>query len=71
VRATYEVPDVHCQNCVRHITDELMTIPGVQGVIVDLAGKTVTVDHDGAVTDSQIRAGIDEAGYEVAGETGR
>jgi copper chaperone CopZ len=48
------------------VTEELEKIPGVQNVIVDLADKTVTVNHDGAVTDPQIRAGIEEAGYEVA-----
>lgn len=66
MRETYPVPGVSCENCVRHITEELMEIPGVQGVIVDLAEKTVTVDHDGGVSDEQVRAGIEEAGYEVA-----
>jgi copper ion binding protein len=66
VRQTFQVPGVSCQNCVRHVTEELEKIPGVQNVVVDLDRKTVTVDHDGAVTDPQIRAGIEEAGYEVA-----
>jgi copper chaperone CopZ len=66
MRQTYQVPDVSCQNCVRHITEELETIPGVREVVVDLVAKTVTVDHDGAVADAQIRHGIEEAGYEVA-----
>jgi copper chaperone CopZ len=66
VRETYPVPGVSCENCVRHIAEALMGIPGVRGVIVDLAEKTVTVDHDGGVGDDQLRAGIEEAGYEVA-----
>jgi copper chaperone CopZ len=51
---------------VRHITEELEKIPGVRDIDVDLAAKSVTVDHDGNVTDAQIRDGIEEAGYEVA-----
>lgn len=66
MRETFQVPDVSCQNCVRHITEELTKIPGVREVVVDLNGKTVTVEHDGGVTDDQMRAGIEEAGYEVA-----
>jgi copper ion binding protein len=66
MRQTYQVPGVNCQNCVRHVTEELTKIPGVQEVDVDLVERTVTVDHDGAVTDRQIRDGIEEAGYEVA-----
>jgi copper chaperone CopZ len=57
---------VSCENCVRHVTEELEKIPGVQNVVVDLTAKTVTVDHDGAITDEQIRAGIEDAGYDVA-----
>ena len=66
VQKTFQVPGVSCQNCVRHVTDELVKIPGVHDVVVDLTAKTVTVDLDATVTDEQIREGIEEAGYEVA-----
>lgn len=66
VKDIYRVPGVNCQNCVRHITEELVKIPGVGSVEVNLEAKTVTVEHDGAVSDQQMRAGIEEAGYEVA-----
>ena len=63
---TYRVPDVFCDHCVRAITSELTRLPGIQRVEVDLAGKLVRVEHDGSVTDEQIRHGIEEAGYDVA-----
>lgn len=66
VQKTYQVPGVSCQNCVRHVTEELEKIPGVRDIVVDLTAKTVTVDLDAEVTDRQIREGIEEAGYEVA-----
>jgi copper chaperone len=57
---------VSCQHCVRAITGELQKIPGVQSVHVDLDMKLVTVAADESVSDEQIRAGIEEAGYEIA-----
>ena len=62
----YQVPDVSCQHCVRAITDELTKVPGVRQVGVDLETKVVTVEHDGSVSDAQLRQGIEEAGYDVA-----
>ena len=66
VQRVYRVPDVSCQHCVRAITGELQKIPGVQSVHVDLDTKLVTVVADESVSDEQIRAGIEEAGYEIA-----
>ena len=66
VQRVYRVPDVSCQHCVRAITSELQKIPGVQSVRVDLDTKLVTVAADESVSDEQIRAGIEEAGYEIA-----
>lgn len=66
VQRVYRVPDVSCQHCVRAITSELQKIPGVQSVHVDLDTKLVTVAADESVSDEQIRAGIEGAGYEIA-----
>jgi len=63
---TYRVPDVSCQHCVAAITNELQKVPGVASIDVDLTTKLVTVQHDGSVSDSLLRAGIEEAGYEIA-----
>lgn len=63
---TYSVPDVSCGHCVSAITEELSPIPGVSRVDVNLETKKVTVEHDGSVSDAQLRAGIEAAGYEIA-----
>ena len=63
---TYRVPDVSCDHCVRAITAELTKLPGVRRVDIDLSSKQVTVEHDGSVSDAQLREGIEEAGYDVA-----
>ncbi len=62
----YRVPDVSCEHCVNAITGELTKIDGVQRVDVNLETKMVTVESDERVADAVLRAGIDEAGYEIA-----
>ena len=66
IEQIYRVPDVSCEHCVRAITDELGKLPGIQNVGVDLKTKLVTVQHDGSVSDADLRAGIAEAGYDIA-----
>lgn len=63
---TYRVPEVSCQHCVAAITDELTKLGGVHQVDVNLETKLVTVKHDDAVSDDQLRHGIAEAGYDIA-----
>ncbi len=61
----YHVPDISCQHCVNSITKELSKVPGVHHIEVDLARKVVTVEADESVTDTQLRTGIEEAGYDI------
>lgn len=66
IEQIFHVPDVSCGHCVAAITNELTKLTGVQEVGVDLETKLVTVRHDGTVTDTVLREGIEEAGYDVA-----
>jgi len=52
----------HCENAVK---TAILAISGVTEVVVDLAGKTVTVTHDENVTVSMIQSEIEEQGYDV------
>ena len=61
---TYSVPDVHCGHCQKAITEEVSTVDGVESVDVDLQAKRVTIVGS-ALDDAQLRAAIDEAGYEA------
>lgn len=67
IERVYRVPDVSCQHCVKAITDELDRIAGVQSVTVDIESKLVTVQAAADVSDEQLRAGVEEAGYDIAG----
>jgi copper chaperone len=61
---TYSVPGMSCSHCRVAIDREVTTVAGVSRVDVDLQAKQVTVT--GAFSDAQVRAAIDDAGYDVA-----
>lgn len=54
-----------CDHCVRAVTTELIQIPGVRSVDVDLGEGAVTVTSDGPLDLDEIREAIDEAGYDL------
>ena len=61
---TYTVPAMHCGDCKAAVTDELSRVDGVDSVDVDLETKLVVVRGE-ALEDAELRAAIDEAGYEA------
>ena len=66
--ATYTVRGMTCGHCVRAVQDELGRVPGVRDVDVDLESGRVVVTSDREVGSEEIRAAVDEAGYEVVPE---
>ncbi len=61
----YRVPDVSCAHCIAAITGELGKIDGVETIDVNLETKLVTVKSADEVSDATLRAGIDDAGYDI------
>ena len=64
----YIVTGMVCQHCVSAVTHELSAIESVTDVQVDLATGQVTVTSEGHLDDAEVRAAIDEAGYEISAE---
>jgi copper chaperone len=64
VEKTYTVVGMTCEHCVNAVGGEVGQVPGVSAVAVDLASGRVTVTGAG-YTDDQVRAAVDEAGYEL------
>jgi copper chaperone len=62
---TYTVPGVSCEHCRAAIAGEVSQVAGVTAVEVDLEAKRVVVRGE-ALSDEDVRAAIDEAGYDVA-----
>lgn len=66
---TYTVTGMTCGHCVNSVTTEVRQISGVTDVQVDLATGAVAVTSDQPVDDAAVRAAVDEAGYEVVGQS--
>ena len=62
MRLIYEVPGVSCGHCKTAISEEVLLVPGVTSVEVDLEAKRVTVTGS-ELDDTAVREAIDEAGY--------
>ena len=63
--AVYTVAGMHCGHCERAVRAEIVAVPGVASVDVDLETKLVTVTGD-SLDDAALRDAIDEAGYQAA-----
>ena len=55
------VQDMTCASCVKHVTEALQPLPGVESVEVDLASGRVRVT--GSAESAALLAALDEAGY--------
>ena len=67
--ATYGVLGMTCGHCVQAVSSELRELPGVRDVEVELVeGGTsiVRVSSADPLTEDEVRAAVDEAGYELA-----
>lgn len=59
------VEGMACEHCVKAVTQAVNALGGIKAVKVDLAGKTVTVEHEPTATRAQMKAAIEEQGYDV------
>jgi copper chaperone len=66
VTSTYTVTGMTCEHCVKAVTSELSELPGVADVRVDLGSGVVTVTSAAPLAADDVRAAVDEAGYELA-----
>jgi copper chaperone len=64
-QSTYTVTGMTCSHCVASVTEEISEINGVTGVAVDLPTGAVTVSKP--IDDADVRAAVEEAGYQLAG----
>lgn len=66
---TFSVMGMTCDHCIAAVTQELRRVVGVREVTVDLvpgAVSTVTIISDLPVSEDDVRAAVDEAGYDLA-----
>lgn len=63
---TITVTGMTCGHCAAAVTTELLTVPGVTDVAIDLVAggdSPVTLTSDGALDAAAVVAAVDEAGY--------
>lgn len=66
---TYTVKGMTCGHCVSSVKEEVSEVSGVTGVEVDLATGLLTVSSETPIDAAAITAAVEEAGYEVAGQS--
>lgn len=69
----YTVSGMTCGHCVQAVTEEVSKLSGVRDVSIDLVAggeSRVTVTSDADLVVDDVRAAVDEAGYELAGVSG-
>ena len=66
--SSFWVSGMTCDHCVAAVTEEVSALPGVESVSVDLrpgAESVVTVVSDVDLAIDEVRAALDEAGYDL------
>ncbi|MFF2144956.1 heavy-metal-associated domain-containing protein [Kitasatospora sp. NPDC101155] len=66
---TYTVSGMSCGHCEKAISEELSALAGVTEVAADAQAGTVTVSSAAPLDEEQVRAAVDEAGYELVGHS--
>ncbi|MFJ8046319.1 heavy-metal-associated domain-containing protein [Kitasatospora sp. NPDC096147] len=64
---TYSVSGMTCGHCEKSVNEEVSALPGVTEVSADAKAGTVTVSSATPLDEEQLRAAVDEAGYELTG----
>ena len=62
---TYSVPGMDCAHCKQAVSEQLVSVSGVEAVEVDLDAKVVTI-RGASLSDGALRAAIESAGYQAA-----
>jgi copper chaperone len=62
----YTVTGMTCEHCVASVTEEVQEVASVTGVTVDLSTGGLRVTSDQPLSDADVRAAVEEAGYQLA-----
>lgn len=59
------IEGMSCNHCKMHVEEALKEIKGVKSAKVNLEGKFAEIELEHPVDDEQIKAAIEDAGYEA------
>ena len=61
------IEGMSCEHCIKHVTNALSELNGVNSVDVNLEGNYAIIHTANEVSDEDIKAALDDAGYDVVG----
>ena len=64
---TYTIDGMTCGHCVASVTTEVSSLDGVTDVQVDLTTGTVAITSAAAISQEDVAAAVEEAGYVLIG----
>lgn len=64
-QATYQVTGMTCGHCEMAVRTEVTKIDGVRDVAVDAGTGVLAIASDAPLSDDDVIAAVDEAGYEA------
>lgn len=64
----YQVKGMTCGHCEGAVSSEISEIAGVSSVTAVAATGQVTVVSEAPLDEAEVRAAVDEAGYELVGQ---
>ena len=62
---TLKVEGMHCQNCVKAVTEAVSALPGAKGVVVSLEKGEVTWEAMD-VSIEEVKAAIEDIGFDAS-----
>ncbi|MFD6990793.1 heavy-metal-associated domain-containing protein [Streptomyces sp. NPDC059943] len=68
ITTVYAVTGMTCGHCEGAVSDEISALQGVTSVKAEAATGRVTVVSEAPLKESDVRAAVDEAGYELTGQ---
>lgn len=64
-KETLKVTGMSCRNCVRHVREALLSVPGVEKAEVDLQSGNAVVTCRDEVSKEELARSVEEEGYAV------
>ena len=68
VTTVYKVTGMSCGHCEGSVSGEISELPGVTSVKAVASTGEVTVGSESPLDEAAVRAAVDEAGFELAGQ---
>ena len=65
MKKTISIEGMMCMHCVKHVKDALSAVDGISSVEVSLENKNAIVTLTKDVSDSALKAAVENAGYDV------